>query len=70
MRIINPIGRKTSTDVAAHNVINACMCSGDSFAVARTSADTCAHCGCSCGAMQNDVSNYTVAKNRFYVSNL
>lgn len=55
MRIINPIGRKIDTSFAANNVINACMChTQNAFLTARTTADTCGHCGCQCGIILSD----------------
>ena len=45
MNFINPIGRTIGDNVK----VQACMCNSSSdFASAKSTSDSCNHCGCSC----------------------
>ena len=50
MKVVNPIGIEIETFSAAHkSIVMACMCgTWSNFSSSRTTADTCAHCGCNC----------------------
>lgn len=60
MKVINPFGKSVRDN---HDIQPfACMCHGpvEAFAEARTTADTCVHCGCNCGIILSN-GNYTTA---------
>lgn len=59
MRVVNPIGRKAESSLAAHNLARACMCgTWANFSATQTTDDSCDHCGCNCYNEDGDTTKY------------
>lgn len=64
MKLVNPFGRKESSDLEQRSKLMACMCSND-FSGARTSDDGCFKCGCDCSD-DNGGNFYTANRSTAY----